>query len=141
MEPFATVADYEARQGALSADDRSRCEALLEDASAAMRSRFRAFHGTDYAEGVNASFDDNAKAVCVALVSRSLSVPATLAGVTQYSQTTGPYSASATYSNPTGEIYIGKTDLKKLGLTGTRIRSIDALTWKEREKETANATD
>jgi hypothetical protein len=140
MAAFATVDDYELRQGELDETDRKRCEALLDDASAAMRSRFRAFHGTDYAGGINASFDDNAKAVCVSIVSRSLSVPATLAGVTQYSQTTGPYSASATYSNPTGELYIGKTDLKKLGLTGTRIRSIDALTWKEREKEAANAT-
>ena len=141
MAAFATVSDYEARQGALSEADRTRCEALLEDASAAMRSRFRAFHGAGYAEGVNPSFDDNAKAVCVSIVSRSLGVPAALAGVTQYSQTTGPYSASATYANPTGEVYIGKTDLKKLGLAGTRIRSIDALTWKEREKEAANAAD
>ena len=141
MGAFATVSDYEARQGSLSEADRTRCEALLEDASAAMRSRFRAFHGAAYAEGVNPSFDDNAKAVCVSIVSRSLSVPAALAGVTQYSQTTGPYSASATYSNPTGEVYIGKGDLKKLGLVGTRTRSIDALTWKEREKEAANAAD
>ena len=141
MAAFATVSDYEARQGALSEADRTRCEALLEDASAAMRSRFRAFHGAAYAEGVNPSFDDNAKAVCVSIVSRSLSVPAALAGVTQYSQTTGPYSASATYSNPTGEVYIGKGDLKKLGLVGTRTRSIEALTWKEREKEAANAAD
>ena len=140
MAAFATVSDYEARQGALSEADRTRCEALLEDASAAMRSRFRAFHGLDYAEGVNASFDDNAKAVCVALVSRSLGVRPELAGVTQYSQTTGPYSASATYANPTGEVYIGKTDLKKLGLTGTRIRSIAAMTWADREK-VPNGTD
>ena len=140
MSAFATVADYEARQGTLDASDKVRCEALLEDASAAMRSRFRAFHGQAYAENINPSFDDNAKAVCVALVARSLSVPASLAGVTQYSQTTGPYSASATYSNPTGDIYIGKSDLKALGLTGTRIGSIDAMTWAEREK-VANGTD
>lgn len=133
MGAFATVEDYEARQGALSEADRTRCEALLEDASAAMRSRFRAFHGTECAEGVNPSFDDNAEAVCVSIVSRSLGVPAALAGVTQYSQTTGPYSASATYANPTGEVYIGKTDLRKLGLVGTRTRCVDAMTWADRE--------
>lgn len=133
MGAFATVEDYEARQGALTEADRARCEALLEDASAAMRSRFRAFHDVGYAEGVNPSFDDNAKAVCVSIVSRSLGVPAALAGVTQYSQTTGPYSASATYANPTGEVYIGKTDLKKLGLIGTRTRCVDAMTWADRE--------
>ncbi len=134
MGAFATVSDYEARQGALSEADRTRCEALLEDASAAMRSRFRAFHGAGYAEGVNPSFDDNAKAVCVAVVARSLSVPAALAGVTQYSQTTGPYSASATYSNPTGDVYLTRSDLKALGLSGTRIGSIAAMTRADREE-------
>lgn len=134
MEQFATVEDYEARQGELSEDDSSRCRALLEDASAAMRSRFRAFHGRGYEAGANESFDDNAKAVCVAVVARSLSVPAALAGVTQYSQTTGPYSASATYSNPTGDVYLTRSDLKALGLSGTRIGSIDAMTRADREE-------
>lgn len=137
MDAFATVADYEARQGTLDDADKARCVALLDDASAAMRSRFRTFHGTDYAEGVNPSFDDNAKAVCVSIVARSMGVPVALAGVTQYSQTTGPYSASATYANPTGELYIGKSDLRKLGLTGTRIRSIEAMTAADREVENA----
>lgn len=134
MEPFATPEDYEARQGELSDADAARCRALLEDASAAMRSRFRAFHGRGYEAGVNESFDDNAKAVCVAVVARSLSVPAALAGVTQYSQTTGPYSASATYSNPTGDVYLTRSDLKALGLSGTRVGSIDAMTWADREE-------
>lgn len=134
MAAFATVADYEARQGELSEADRSRCEALLEDASAAMRSRFRAFHGLGYEEGVNESFDDNAKAVCVALAARALSVPDMLSGVTQYSQTAGSYSASATYSNPTGDIYLTKTDLRALGLSASRARSVEAMTWRDREE-------
>ncbi len=133
MGAFADVADYEARQGELSEADRARCSALLEDASAAMRSRFRAFHGRGYEKGVNESFDDNAKAVCVALAARALSVPDMLAGVTQYSQTAGSYSASASYANPTGDIYLTKTDLKSLGLTGTRMGSREAMTWRDRE--------
>ncbi len=135
MAPFATVEDYEARQGPLPAEDRARCEALLADASAAMRSRFRAFHGTRYDEGVNESFDDNATAVCVAVAARALSVPESLSGVTQYSQTAGPYSASATYSNPSGDLYLTKTDLRALGLVGTRLRVIDAMTEADRGGE------
>lgn len=133
MAAFATVDDYEARQGELSEADRARCEALLEDASAAMRSRFRSFYGCAFAAGLSESFDDNAKAVCVALVARSLCVPDALAGVTQFSQTTGPYSASASYSNPTGDLFLTKSDLKALGLAGSRMRSIDAMTWADRE--------
>ncbi len=133
MPAFASVADYEARQGKLSDEDAARCEALLEDASAAMRSRFRSFHGQAYAEDVNPDFDDNAKPVCVALVARSLSVPDSMAGVTQFSQTAGPYTASASYSNPTGDIYLTRSDMKALGLAGTRMRSIGAMTWADRE--------
>ena len=33
MEPFATLADYEARYGAVAEGDSARVEALLEDAS------------------------------------------------------------------------------------------------------------
>lgn len=134
MAAFVTLADYEARQGELSETDRDRCSALLEDASAAMRSRFRAFHGQGYAEGVNESFDDNAKAVCVALVARALSVPGDLSGVTQFSQTAGPYTASTTFSNPSGDIYLTKTDLHALGLLGSHIGSIDAMTAADREE-------
>lgn len=134
MSAFATIADYEARQGELAEADRTRCAALLEDASADMRSHFRARYGTDYAEGVNPSFDDNAKAVCVAVAARALIVSPMMAGVSQYSQTAGPYSSSVAYANPTGDLFIGKEDLKKLGLVGTRVGSIDAMTWTDREE-------
>lgn len=133
MEAFATVEDYEARQGALAEGDRARCGALLSDASAAMRSRFRAFHGRAWEQGVNESFDENAAAVCTAVVARAMSVPEALSGVTQYSQTAGSYSASATYSNPSGDLYLTKGDLRALGLVGTRVGSIAAMTAADRE--------
>lgn len=133
MEAFATVEDYEARQGALPDADRARCSALLDDASAAMRSRFRAFHGRAWEQAASEPFDENARAVCVAVVARAMSVPEALSGVTQYSQTAGPYSASATYSNPSGDLYLTKGDLRALGLVGTRVGSIAAMTAADRE--------
>ena len=133
MEAFATVEDYEARQGVLPDADRTRCAALLDDASAAMRSRFRAFHGRAWEQAASEPFDDNARAVCVAVVARAMSVPEALSGVTQYSQTAGPYSASATYSNPSGDLYLTKGDLRALGLVGTRVGSIAAMTAADRE--------
>ena len=134
MGAFATVDDYEARQGELTEADRTRCAALLDDASAAMRSRYREFHGRAYEAGASEPFDDNAKAVCVAVVARALCVPDMLAGVTQYSQTAGSYGASASYSNPTGDLYLTKGDLRSLGLAGCRVGSIAARTWADEEE-------
>ena len=37
-------------------------------------------------------------------------------GATQYSQGAGGYTASVTYGSALGEMYLGKTDLKRLGL-------------------------
>lgn len=119
---LATVADYEVRYGA--AEDPARVEALLKDASAMLLSAYESFWGEPYLTGAHPSFDRSASAVCCAIAHRALSVPAGLAGVTQYSQTAGSYNASVTYANPTGDLYIGKSDLKRLGLSGMRIGSI-----------------
>lgn len=135
MTAFATLADYEARCGAVSEEDAAKVEALLEDASAFMEGQFRRYMGRDYEEDVNSVFDANAKAVCVAMVSRAVLASGALAGVTQQSQTAGPYSESYTYANPTGDLYLGRSDLKRLGLAGTRIGSIAAMTFKDREHQ------
>ncbi len=133
MAAFATLADYEARRGAVAESDKGRVEALLEDASAFLSGRFRVRMGADYAAGLNKTFDENAKAVCVAMVSRAVEVPADLSGVTQQSQSAGSYSASYTYANPTGDLYLGRSDLRRLGLCGSRVGSIAAMTWADRE--------
>ena len=135
MTAFATLADYEARCGTVSSEDQPRVEALLEDASAFLEGRFRNRTGCDYEEDVNKTFDENAKAVCVAMVSRAVDVPSALAGVTQQSQTAGPYSASYSYANPTGDLYLSRADMKRLGLGGTRVGAIAAMTYKDREQQ------
>nr|DAV97122.1 MAG TPA: hypothetical protein [Caudoviricetes sp.] len=89
--------------------------------------------GSDYAAGVNATFDENVKPVCVAMVARAVNAPGAMAGITQQSETAGPYSSSFTFANPTGDLYLGRSDLKRLGLAGCRVRSIDAMTAADRE--------
>lgn len=119
---FATYDDYVLRYGAKA--DTAKVEALLEDASNALISEYEAFWCEDYTEGAHKAFDRNVKAVCCSVANRSLSVRSGFEGASQYSQTAGSYNASVTFSNPTGEMYLSRSDLKKLGLHGQRMRSI-----------------
>lgn len=118
---FATVDDYIKRYG--EPGDAERCAVLLSDASDQMLSAFEEVYGT-YAEGVCAAFDRNAKAVCCLMVNRVLTTPASMAGATQYSQGAGGYTASVTYGSALGETYLGKTDLKRLGLNAQVFRTL-----------------
>lgn len=131
MDAFATVSDYEGRYGA--ADDQARVALLLEDATALLLSAYERHYGSEYEEGAHAAFDRNARAVCCAVVSRSLNVPTGMEGVSQLSQTAGSYSASATFSNPTGDMFVTKGDYKRLGIYGNTLRAIDAMTYADRQ--------
>lgn len=131
-DAFATLEDYSARY-ALPDDAGERVTALLADASALMRSMYEERTGGAYEQGAVPRFDDNATAVCCAVASRAMNVSPSMAGVTQLSQTTGPYSASATFANPTGDLYLSRGDLRRLGLAGCRVGSIRAMTRTDRE--------
>lgn len=130
---LASLSDYEARYGLADEGARERVPALLEDASALMRSYFADRMGQPYEQAVSDRFDDNAVAVCCAVVARAVNVPAAMAGLTQVSQTTGPYSSSATFANPTGDLYLTSAELRRLGLAGTRVGTIAAMTRADRE--------
>ena len=88
--------------------------------------------GGEYRQGEHGAFDRAACAVACSIVSRAVNVPLGLAGASQYSQTAGSYNASVTFANPTAELWVGKADLKRLGLAGCRIGSIDAMTGADR---------
>ena len=118
---FAMVEDYKKRYG--EPGDEERCKSLLSDATDQMLSAFEEVYGT-YQEGVCAAFDRNATAVCCLLVNRVLSAPTAMAGATRYSQGAGGYTASVTYGSALGEMYLGKTDLKRLGLNAQVRRAL-----------------
>ncbi len=132
-QAFATLSDYEARYGLVEGDARERVPALLEDASALMRSYFADRAGVPYEPALSGRFDESARAVCCAVVARAVNVPAAMAGLTQVTQTTGPYSSSATFANPTGDLYLTSAELRRLGLAGTRVGTIPAMTRVDRE--------
>lgn len=122
METFATIEDYAARYGRPA--DEARVLALLEDASVTMLSAYEGFWGEPYAQGAHAAFDRAAKPVCCLLANRVLSAPSQMLGATQYSQTAGSYNASVSFGSGLGEMYLGKSDLKRLGLDGQVLRSL-----------------
>ena len=116
MTAFATIEDYTARYGEPA--DSGRATALLDDASALLLSAYEGFWG----EGAHAAFDRSACAVCCMVVNRVLAAPAAMLGATQYSQGAGGYTASVSYGSALGEMYLGKSDLKRLGLDVQRMR-------------------
>lgn len=121
-ETLATPDDYAARFGAPA--DEARLAVLLADASAILLSAYERRYGTAYEAGAHPAFDRSAPAVACLIVNRVLSAPAALMGATQYSQTAGSYNASVTYGSAMGEMYLSKSDLKRLGLSGSVIREL-----------------
>ena len=128
MAALAGIDDYTARYGEPA--DAARTGVLLQDASDLVLAAFEDRMGA-YAEGACPAFDRTAPAVCCLLVNRVLSAPAAMAGATQYSQGAGGYTASVTYGSALGEMYLGRSDLKRLGLTG---QALGALTPLERDE-------
>lgn len=116
-----TLEEYAARYG--TPPDPERVSALLSDACDMLLTAYEGRWG-GYVEGAHPAFDRGYKAVACSVVSRAVSVPDCFAGATQYSQTAGSYNASVTFANPTADLWLGKSDLRRLGLAGTRIGTI-----------------
>lgn len=111
---YATTGDVAARWRALSDSEETRCEALLADASDLIR--------TTCPNWQSAGEDTLRRVTCAAVI-RALQ-SGDMAGVTQSSQTAGPFSQSWSYSNPSGDLYLTKAEKRALGGT-VRLGSTD----------------
>lgn len=118
---FATIADLEARWRALTTDEQATAAALLDDAAALIQS-------TGITIDPN---DENQAAVLVwvscAMVKRAM-VPLAvdMFGITQGTVSADVYSQTATYSNPSGDLYISKQEERALGIGAGFYGSIPA---------------
>lgn len=122
MDPFADADDLAARWRALAPDEASRATALLADASALVADALeRAGVAVDPGDEVQAA---NLRSVCCSMVRRSMDVPEGMAGVSQCSQTAGPYSGSASFANPHADLYLTTSERRRLGLRRMRAGSV-----------------
>ena len=98
-KPFAQVGDLEARWHALTGDERTRAETLLQDASDLIR--------TTCPQWANAKPATLKRIACMA-VKRAMQAP----------QTAGSYSESLSYANPAGDLYLTTSEKEALGGDG-----------------------
>ena len=109
---YADVSDLEVRWRTLTDDEQARAEALLDDASA-MLDAYTTVDETDEKQM------QLLKIVVCNMVERAMSTGGDIYGVTQQSMTAGPYAQTFSYANPTGDLYITKTEKRMLGISGT----------------------
>ena len=116
---YATIEDYESRYGAVEGTEaRARVTTRLGDAAVYIDSRVE----VDPDDGHQA---EALKIVSCAMVNRSMAAEESDAvGVSNASYTMGPFSQSATFSNPSGDLYFTASEKALLGMNGSLIESI-----------------
>lgn len=107
MSAYATLDDVQARYRQLSDSERVRTVALLDDATDLIQT---SCHGAATASV------STLKRVCCMIVIRALQ--STQSGVSQQSQTTGPFSMSFSYANPSGDLYL--TRAERMAINGSQ---------------------
>lgn len=108
---YADVSDLEVRWRTLTDDEQARAEALLDDASAMLD----AYVTVDETDEQQMKL---LKIVVCNMVERAMSTGGDIFGVTQQSMTAGPYAQTFNYANPTGDLYITKSEKRLLGISG-----------------------
>lgn len=118
---YATIDQLEARYGEVADELRDRAQALLEDAATILDSRVM----VDISDQQQL---DRLELVSCAMVNRALMAAESEAyGVSNASYSMGPFSQTATFANPSGDLYLTSGELRLLGATGTAIGSIRAV--------------
>lgn len=115
---YADVSDLESRWRDLSADEEAKAAVLLDDASAMLAS----YVDVDESDEAQMTL---LKIVCCNMVQRSMSATESdLYGVTQQSMSAVGFSQSMSYSNPTGDMYLTKSEKRLLGINAGYVTSI-----------------
>ncbi len=112
-QPFASSDDLKARWPDLS--DTKLAETLLSDASQLIR---------DTCPGWAHASKATLIAIACAMVKRAMIAGSDNAGLSSTQETAGPYSQTLTYSNPTGDLYLTRTEKQRLGQGRQRAFSI-----------------
>lgn len=111
--PFASSDDLKARWPDLS--DTEVAETLLSDASQLIR---------DTCPGWVHASEATLIAIVCAMVKRAMIAGSDNAGLSSTQETTGPFSQTWNFSNPTGDLYLTRTEKQRLGQGRQRAFSI-----------------
>lgn len=103
---YATAQDVADRWRPLTSDETTVAGVLAADASALIRARFPGIDAQVESGGMDA---DILRMVVAGMVKRALISPAE--GVSQQSESAGPYSHSQTFANPMRNVFLTEADL------------------------------
>lgn len=130
---YATVADLSVYWRTIEESETDRANDLLSLASSRLR-LYADNSGIDLDAKKAASADYAAalKWVVMEAVKRAMSTPIDTPPVDSWSQTAGPYSENYKFTNPSGDLWFKKAELKTLGISGIqRATSISPETRKD----------
>lgn len=130
---YATVDDLSTYWRPITESEQSRAESLISLASSRIRVYAHAV-SVDIDEKVNYDEDYSAtvKWVVMEAVKRAMATPTNVPPVDSYAQTAGPYSENYRFTNPSGDLWFKKAELKSLGLAGVQVAG--SITPKTRRK-------
>lgn len=118
-DDFALTSDIAVRWHALTVDEQQRASALLADASGIIRAQCKRWQQED---------QQVLKAVTCAMVIRALAASSSdMVGVSQLQETTGPFSQSISWQNPSGDLYLTDQERRSLHISTQRAGSISLL--------------
>ena len=122
---FATVEDMTLLWREMTEAEQRRAKALLVLVSDSLREEGRRVgRDVDLMAG-NPYYESVLKSVTVDVVARSLMTSTDQEPMTQFSQTAGPYSMTATFRTPDGGLFIKRSELARLGLRQQRMGVLD----------------
>ncbi len=124
---YATVDDLSVFWRTITESETDRANNLLTLASSRLRVYADAA-GIDLDQKVEDSTDfaNIAKWVVMEAVKRAMATPTDVPPVDNYSQSAGPYSENYRFTNPSGDLWFKKSELKALGISGNQI--VDSIT-------------
>lgn len=123
-QTFASSSDVEDRWRELSSAERDLADTLAADASRRLRRRWKTVDARITAGALDA---DDVRMVVAGVVKRAM-INSTVEGLSSLSESGGVYSRSATYENPSANLYFTKEDVLVLSPNNRRVRSIQITT-------------
>lgn len=133
-EPFATVTDLEARWRTLSDAEKTTAGVLLADASNLIVAECPSANVVSDADEQTSRAATLKRIVC-AMVKRAMLAPVDQPPMTQVSMSAGPFSQNGTIANPTGDLYLTKSERRSLPCGGQRAFTVQMVSVDEDEDD------